>query len=405
MTSNAPATPPPSRLGAEFNRSNLSGTVMLLGFGDLAQKLATLLSAHTDVRTIVAVGRNAEAIHRDVNLLRYTNDNARSATEFVAAVCDLYDSNELSKLIQISNPDVIVNCASVQSWRRLTELPKRLFEAIDEAQFGPWLPMHLAPALAVYSAYADSNTEALLVNCGFPDAVNPIISAVHGHCKALGAGNAANLVPALRFAMARLWTTEPHQIQVLLAAQHYVSHRVPRSGDSGDAPLLLGAYLNEQYCEPTPDQLARVLHDVAEVGRRRGGINGQLLTASSVLSVVAASYSREPRIVHSPGAGGLPGGYPVSVSRDGWDLHPHPGHTVEELIEINTLGQQSDGIASIDPSSGVALLQTGHLNVLRQYVDYPWDSVGPADVHEIAHELHRRFNDVLRSSSSAAMAS
>ncbi|WP_426374265.1 hypothetical protein ACN9MI_19740 [Rhodococcoides fascians] len=392
-------TEPDFRTGAEFGRGRLSGTVMIIGFGDLAQKLTMLLLQQGYVKRIVAVGRDEESLIRDVNLCRYTAANARSATEIVAYACDATDTERLSDCIVTTNPDIIVNSTTVQSWRRLTELPQGVFDSLDEAQFGPWLPMHLAPALAVYDAYLASGSQAVLVNCGFPDAVNPILAAVHGSCRALGAGNASNLIPALRFACARLWEIDPRQVEILLAAQHYVSHRVPRYGDSGGAPMLLGAFVSCcEYRSVEGDDLLTVLHDVATTGRRRGGINGQFLTASSVLSVVAASFSDSSRIVHSPGVGGLPGGYPIEMDKKGWRMRVHPGHIVQELVDVNRRGQEFDGIVDIDSSTGIATLAAANLERVRHHMDYPWGDISPSRAWQISKSLRGSFVDLLKTS-------
>jgi hypothetical protein len=135
-------------------------------------------------------------------------------------IADLTDIAKVTRVLREEAPDMLVNCASLQSWRVITELPKPAFEQLDQAQFGPWLPMHLTLMHGLMQAVKASGIAAITVNAAFPDAVNPILSRV-GLAPDIGVGNVANLIPAVRCAIARLLECAPVDVQVRLYAQHF----------------------------------------------------------------------------------------------------------------------------------------------------------------------------------------
>lgn len=93
--------------------------------------------------------------------------------------------------------EVLCHDARSQAFHRTPALPADRFARVIAAHFGPWLPMHLDPVLKLMKAVRASGTGAVVVNAAYPDAVHPALAEA-GLSPALGIGNAANSVPALR---------------------------------------------------------------------------------------------------------------------------------------------------------------------------------------------------------------
>jgi len=373
--------------------------VLIVGYGDLAKKIANALVLDPRVEAIGVAGRSAERIERDANLLRFTAINHGYPGEVSGHVLDLEEPASAVAVLDRFEPTMVVNCASVQSWRRLTELPDALFRELDEAQFGPWLPMHLAPAKALGEAVTAHGGSPVYLNCAFPDAVGPVLTPL-GVAPTIGGGNVANVVPALTWSAARVLGVPLAELQVRLVAQHYYSHRLPRAGDAGDSPAALEIRHNGRIVDLST-QLDPIQRGVSTFCRRTGGIDGQALTASSVLSVLRALLSERPVLVHAPAPGGLPGGYPVLVSRDGFELSLPDGLTEAEAIEINRQGQYADGVQSIDPVTGVAVIRPDKLAILEQHFKVDSDPIEPATAWQRAHEMHESFSALQLARSSA----
>ena len=373
--------------------------VLIVGYGDLAKKIANALVLDQRFQAIGVTSRSEEQIVRDSNLLRFTAMNHGFAGEVSGHVLDLEQPASAVRVLDQFQPTMVINCASVQSWRRLTELPGELYRELDEAQFGPWLPVHLAPVQALCQALRAHDGTPVLVNCAFPDAVGPVLAPL-GLAPTIGAGNVANVVPALTWSAARVLELPVGELEVRLVAQHYYSHRLPRSGDAGESEAALEIRHRGRVLDIRSD-LEAIQHGVATFCRRTGGVDGQSLTASSVLSVVRALVSDRPRLVHAPAPGGLPGGYPVLASRAGFELSLPEGMVESEAVRINNVGQNADGIEAIDPVTGVATVRADKLEILERHFKVNHDPIEPAAAWQRAHEMHESFSALLLARSAA----
>jgi hypothetical protein len=301
--------------------------------------------------------RNFDGAIRLCNLARLGALQLDTPVSIQPLHMDLVEANidQNAATLASIKPDIIVNCASLQSWRVITQLPKPAFEALDKAQLGPWLPMHLAPAYALMRAVRQSGVRALTVNLAFPDAVNAILDKV-GLAPDVGAGNIANLVPATRCAIARLADCEPADVRVKLIGQHYFSHYVPRGGLPDEANAHLCYWVKGE--EWTGEFNVRNIFDrVATDFRRLGGVDGQFLTATSAVKIIEGLHARDETEAHAPGPHGLPGGYPVRIGMGRVLLSLPYGITRADAITVNQSGQRQDGIDKISADGRVSFVQ------------------------------------------------
>ncbi|HEX8094632.1 MAG TPA: hypothetical protein VF542_12440, partial [Jatrophihabitans sp.] len=176
-----------------------------------------------------------------------------------------------------------------------------------------------------------------------------------------------------------------------LVAQHYYSHRLPRAGDAGESPAALEIRHGSRILDIT-GQVTAIQHGVSTFCRRTGGIDGQSLTASSVLSVLRALLSDRPLLVHAPAPDGLPGGYPVLASRDGFELSLPEGLSEADAILINQKGQYADGVRHIDPVTGTATIRPDKLEILDRHFKVNHDPIEPSAAWQRAHEMHESFS-------------
>ena len=190
--------------------------LLLVGAGNLCLQILKILGPKNQFEFVV-LGRNEESTLRLCNLVALSCAQLGQFISIKPVIADLTEIDKVSRLLREEAPDILVNCASLQSWRVITGLPKLTFEQLDQAQFGPWLPMHLTLMHYLMQAVKASGISAKTVNAAFPDAVNPILSRI-GLAPDIGVGNVANLIPAVRFSIARLLECEPADVQVRLYA-------------------------------------------------------------------------------------------------------------------------------------------------------------------------------------------
>jgi hypothetical protein len=363
--------------------------LLIVGGGNLCLQVLQILALRNQFDFHVA-SRNLEQATRLCNLVSLGALQLNVSVRIQAWEMDLTESaiERNAETLSRIKPDVILNCASLQSWRVITQLPKATFDALDQAQLGPWLPMHLAPAYALMRAVKQSCPKSLVLNAAFPDAVNAVLYKV-GMAPDVGVGNIANLIPATRCAIARLARCEPSRVCVKLIGQHFFSHYVPRHGLPQQANFNLSYWIDGR--ERTDEFSADVIfRSVADNFRRLGGVDGQYLTAMSAISVLENLFADEEVHVHAPGPHGLPGGYPVKVGMGQVLLGLPYGVRREEAIQVNEAGQRQDGIQSI-MADGTVMFGSAQMNVMEQMLGYFVAGMKVQDAAECTNELGQKY--------------
>ncbi|MBD8709287.1 hypothetical protein IFT47_21880 [Pseudomonas sp. CFBP 13711] len=366
--------------------------LLIVGGGNLCLQILQILAPRNQFEFHVA-GRDLEKATRMCNLIRLAALQQNVTVQIHSHQMDLREScisRNAETLLQI-RPDIILNCASLQSWRVITQLPAERFAALDQAQLGPWLPMHLAPAYALMRAVKQSCPKSLVVNAAFPDAVNPILYKV-GMAPDIGIGNIANLIPATRSAVAHLSGCLPTQVCAKLVGHHYFSHSVPRHGLP---PQRLEASFNLTYWidgeERTDEHTAEAIFGcVAREFSRLGGVDGQYLTAMSAVTVLENLHAEHEVRVHGPGPQGLPGGYPVKVGMGKVLLDLPYGVTREEAIKVNEAGQRLDGIQLIR-ADGTAVFGEAQMQVMQRELNFAMAEMRVCDAAAWAEELGSKY--------------
>ncbi|MGH8416091.1 MAG: hypothetical protein ACRER8_02195 [Pseudomonas sp.] len=363
--------------------------LLIIGGGNLCLQILQILVPRNEFDFHVA-SRNFEKTIRLCNLMRLAALQQDVQARIEGWEMDLTEAaiERNAETLARIKPDIILNCASLQSWRVITQLPKATFDALDQAQLGPWLPMHLAPAYALMRAVKQSCPKSLVVNAAFPDAVNAVLYKV-GMAPAVGVGNIANLVPATRSAIARLAGCEPVQVRVKLIGQHFFSHCVPRRGLPAEANFNLSYWIDGRDC--TGYYKSReIFASVADHFRRLGGMDGQYLTAMSAVSVIENLFADTEVHVHAPGPDGLPGGYPVKVGMGRVLLGLPYGVRRDVAIQLNEAGQRQDGIQAIQ-ADGSVTFGPEQMHVMEKMLGFFMPEMKVQDAAGFAFELSRKY--------------
>ncbi|MFL5118726.1 MAG: hypothetical protein ACJ8DG_24185, partial [Microvirga sp.] len=180
----------------------------------------------------------------------------------------------------------------------------------------------------VAAAMTRLGTEARLVNCSFPDVVNPMIVAA-GHRVACGIGNVAILANVFA---AQSGAIEPGRLKVLGHYQTIAPWRRPPEARSGPAP--------------------RVFIDEAEIADVFARFRAARLTPEPAIEISGASGV--PLILalasgatwrgHAPGPNGLPGGYPVRIDAGAVALDLPAPVSREEAVAWNARFEEENGL-------------------------------------------------------------
>jgi len=363
---------------------------MMIGVGDLGGHVLEMLARAPGARRIITADTNEDWGYRKTNIAAYGAAQLGLYPELEFTKIDLYNLEQTTETILKYRPEIIYSAVSQQAWWVINSLPKEVFERLDKARFGPWLPLQLNLVYKLMQAVKNTGLDIRVINSAFPDGVNHILGKV-GLAPAIGIGNVANPVPAIRSSIASKLGRPLKDVTVSFVAQHYVSHYLPRFGTAGGAPYYLNAVVDGR--DVTKEiNVDDVFREIPTRFRRPGGRDGQILTASSAASIILAVADDTGGFMHAPAPAGLPGGYPVRVDAKGGKVVLPADLTLKEAIRINEEGQRFDGIERID-DDGTTHFTENAVAIMREIVGYDCKVMKLTEAEERSKELDRKFKE------------
>ncbi len=370
--------------------------LLIVGGGDLCMQLLKLL-VPTGLFTFYIAGRDQEKLTRSCNFFRLGALQLGKTCTIYPVIMDLSEGNveENSATLSRIRPDIVFNAASLHAWRTINHPSCDNYPALDEARFGPWLPMQLAPAYELMRAVKHAGIRVLTVNGAFPDVVNAVLDKV-GLRPDTGTGGVANLVTALRLSIARLAMAPPETVHVRLVAEQYFAQYVAHAGLPPAMPYRLSYVVGGLDCTGEFKD-AQIFGSVCTHFRSLGGININFINAISAAQVLENLHNPVEVITHAPGPNGLPGGYPVRVGLGQVLLALPSGVSRADAIGVNQLGLREDGIETIR-ADGSVVFASPNMAVMESRLGYYLTRMPLADVHQCAHELSCKYQEYAQSS-------
>jgi hypothetical protein len=361
---------------------------MLIGLGDLGGHVLEMLVRVPGRRRVITADVNEEWGYRKTNLAAFGAAQLGHYPELEFTKVDLFNVEQTAKTILSYRPDIIYTAATLQSWWVIDTLPQDVFEDLDQARIGPWIPMHLTLVYKLMQAIGETGLDVKVINSSVPDVVNHVLGKV-GLAPTIGIGNVANVVPPLGSSIAYQLGVAVEDVKVFFVAHHFVSHHIPCYGHAGGAPYYLKALADGQDVTGDLD-MDGVLRELPWRFRRPGGRRGHSLTASSALAVILAMANDARDLVHAPGPNGLPGGYPVTVDCEGARTALPPDIDLEEAIRINEEGAWFDGIERVD-DDGTIHFRDEQMRIMKDMLGYHVKSMTVEDSEACYRELDRKY--------------
>ncbi len=365
--------------------------VLIVGLGGVGSWVLELLARVEGISYIVGADFNEDWGQRKVNTVAsgLALQGYYPRLEFVKI--DLRDVDATAETIDRLQPQLIFNCATLQTWWvRYQHLTPEEAKRLGEAGSGPWLPTHMALArklmLAVRaSGWPGHGAKPRVINSGFADASNMVL-AKQGLAPTMGLGNIDLIVPVIQLSVAQQLNVPVRNVSVYAVFHHY-HLRAFRSPPPGGIPpyflrLMVGdSDVTSQF---DTDQLLQELPPG--------------LTANHLDPVVAASGVKNALallrdtglLTHTNGPQGLPGGYPVRVSAAGAEVFLPDGITLEEAVAINENAQRGDGIERIEDDGTVVYTEKA-VQIMKEVLDYDLAPLKFDECDERAEELVARF--------------
>jgi hypothetical protein len=352
----------------------VGATVLVIGLGDLGTRVFDALARLPEIERLVGGGRDEE------------RGRARAGqTAFVAALAggpqhvdfepvDLDDVAAAAAQLRRLDPDLVVTAASRHTWWR-----PFADERVGALPFGVWLPLQLVLVRRLMEARREAGIGGRVVCLPYPDAVGPALAPL-GLAPDLGAGNVAETAPKL----ALLAGADRDEVQVRLV-MHHAAQRVAFGGAAGGEPpwaaeVRIG---DERLPDEDVQRLFRAPWPLPQ------GRDTHELSAAATAHAVRALLTDEPTATHAPAPNGLPGGYPVRLSRRGAELDLPAHLTREEAIALNERAARFDGIERIEPD-GTIVFTAGVVAGTERLLGLRLERVRPDEVDEVADELAAR---------------
>ncbi|MDT8912412.1 KR domain-containing protein [Amycolatopsis sp. PS_44_ISF1] len=329
--------------GPKFPGPAPESTVLVIGMGNLGERLAYRWADSGRVRRLVLAGRSAGTVEAIAGTAA-----SLSACSVEPVVVNATRPDEVADLLARTRPDLVVQCAAVRGPWTLSGREDAAAAAVRGGGLALQLPYQLPIPLAVMRAARDAGCTGPVANLSFPDVTGPVLARL-GLAPALGLGNAAMIEFRVRAAL-RAAGPGPEAPLVRVLGHH---------------SRLLGVMLSREPADPA--DRCRVF--LGEDGRRADELAyrapavplsprcNELTAAASMPVLCALLPGAAPLRCSTAAPGGLPGGYPVRIDRrlgtGAITLDLPPGADRAEAIAFNEAQARADGVERIDDDGTV----------------------------------------------------
>jgi hypothetical protein len=359
----------------------VGATVLVIGLGDLGTRVFDALARLPEIERLVGAGRDEERGPARAGQAALVAALAGGPRRVEFERLDLVDVAGAASLLRRLDPDVVVTAASRHTWW----LPFA-DEGVDALPFGVWLPLQLVLVRRLMEARREGRISAPVVCLPYPDGVGPALAPL-GLAPELGGGNVAETAPKLALLAAREAGVAREEVRVRLV-MHHAAQRVafgPPAPDRAEEPPWAAEVLVRGERLPR-EQVERLFRTPWPLPRGR---DTHELSAAATAHTVRALLGEEPTGTHAPSPGGLPGGYPVRLSRRGVELDLPPRLDRDDAIALNERAAAFDGIERVEPDGTIVF--TGDVaERTEQLLGLRLERVRPDEVNEVADELAAR---------------
>ena len=170
-------------------------TVLIIGAGDLGERLTAALAGVRGVSRVVLAGRSSATVHA-------ITGTVAAASECIVqpAVVDASNQDQVAQLFASTRPDLVVQCASMRSPWALAGREDAAARTVLAAGFALRLPYQLPIVLTVMRAARDAGYTGPIANLSYPDGTGPVLRAL-GLAPTVGLGNAGMILRRVHSAL------------------------------------------------------------------------------------------------------------------------------------------------------------------------------------------------------------
>jgi len=363
--------------------------VMIIGLGVIGGHLLELLVRSAGVTNIITADYNEDFGIRETNLAIHGAAMMGFFPKVEFIKIDLLNKEETATTLEKYQPDIICNCATLQSWWVIKSLPKEIYKEIDKANLAPWLPMHLTLIYNLMQAVKLSGINTHVVSASWPDVINCALGKI-GLAPTTGLGDLHNITSAIATTISKKLSIPLRDISLYLMGAHYFCYSVERFGTPGSSPYFLKVMVNDQDITKQLD-VDELLSDVIKLSPRpRDEVHNTVAPSSGAKIILDILNDTKEIEACIPGPQGLPGSYPTRFSAEGAEVVLPAGVTLEEAIKINEESNRLDGVDEIR-SNGDIVITDKSVEIIKRMLGYDCKILKISESAERAKELAKLY--------------
>ncbi len=323
-------------------------TIMIMGLGSVGTYLLDyLLSRNDEGIRVVVVGRSADKMESNVNIIRIGAliRGLNKSSVVIEPGVDFNNTQQMAEVFGKYQPDIIVNSSRVYSGLKYGSISWSNLRA-----YGIWTPLSVKYIKNMMEAYGMAESKAIVMNTSYSDAVIPWLKTAGKNYPDFGSGNLNHLIPRIKYAAAELMGIKDFwNVDVVLATAHFHDVVISKEGHTEGMEQLLKVFYQGKEAELSQKDIFEKCKIAMPVDGKRN-----IMNASSnyeiIKDIIDGIREKEVRRFFSPGAFGEIGGYPVilDASKDCVDMRIDTSvFSMEAMRNANRQSIAFDGIENV----------------------------------------------------------
>jgi hypothetical protein len=323
-------------------------TIAIFGLGSVGCYLLDYLVSLADPQLrLVVVGRNAEKMQQDVNIIRTAATIRRQMRSeiIVEGGCDFKDVASIEKVLRKIQPDFIVN-----SSRLFAGLKYGTISWSNLRAYGIWSPMSVLLGKNIMEAYEKAGCDAISINTSYSDAVIPWLKSAGMAYFDFGSGNLNHLIPRMKFFIAEKFGIDNlNDIDITLVASHFHDVVISKEGHTEGVKLLLSIKYQGKDLDINRDEVYKACGIPMPTDQKRNMMNASS-NFDIIYSILSAIREKKAIKIHTPGVDGHIGGYPFIIDGTSDEVKGYmaPDYSLEEMEQVNRNSIYCDGIENVE---------------------------------------------------------
>lgn len=322
-------------------------TVAIFGLGSVGCYLLDYLVSLADPQLrIVVVGRNAQKMQQDVNIIRTAATIRRQLRSeiIIEGDCDFKDVVSIEAVLRKIQPDFIVNSSRLYAGLKYGTISWSNLRA-----YGVWAPLSVLLGKNIMEAYQKAGCNAISINTSYSDAVIPWLKSAGMAWFDFGSGNLNHLIPRMKFYVAQQMGIENlNDIDITLVASHFHDVVISKEGHTEGVKLLLGIEYQGKKLDINPDDVYKACSISMPTDQKRNMMNASS-NFDIIMSIINAIRNSSKIKIHTPGVDGNIGGYPFIIDATGTEVKGYlsPLYPLEQMQQVNRNSIYCDGIENV----------------------------------------------------------